>query len=261
MARIRNIKPTFFASEDIAALTFRARLTFIGLWTQADDEGRLKANPKIIKGAIWPLDDDVNADDVAQDLDELERGQRIRRYDVDGVTYLEVQGWAHQKPNKPTPSRLPSPPWATATNTPDPDPARPAPRPVQDKARSTTGTVRDESRGEREGGEGKGRGRGARGTAPAVHSGATAPPPPAAPPAQTCPDHPAGTTEPCRACGDARRAYQARQATTITAVPPPLAVLATTPRCDAHGAELGRCALCRASAGARAAPRAAAATA
>lgn len=49
MARIRTIKPSFFRSEDVAALPLRARLLWIGLWTQCDDQGRTKDNKQLIK--------------------------------------------------------------------------------------------------------------------------------------------------------------------------------------------------------------------
>ncbi len=39
--RIRQIKPDFFSDPDVARLPIRARLTYIGLWTIADDAGWL----------------------------------------------------------------------------------------------------------------------------------------------------------------------------------------------------------------------------
>lgn len=110
MARIRTIKPSFFTSEDVAELSFRARLTWIGLWTHCDDEGRAKDNVKLIKAAVWPLDD-VSFEDVEADLAELAERGRIVRYEVDGRRYLEVVNWrAHQKINRPSPSKFPPPP-------------------------------------------------------------------------------------------------------------------------------------------------------
>ncbi|GAA3699002.1 hypothetical protein GCM10022377_10010 [Zhihengliuella alba] len=110
MARIRTIKPEFFQSEDVAALSYRARLTWIGLWVYADDAGRHKDSPRLIKGSIWPLEDNVLSEDVDQDLEELERAGRIVRYEVDGKRFLEVTNWeSHQRIAKPTPSKLPAP--------------------------------------------------------------------------------------------------------------------------------------------------------
>ena len=66
MARIRSIKPEFFTSLTIADLTVEQRLTFIGLWTHVDDEGRCVDDSRLIKAAIWPLDDRTAA--VGQDI-------------------------------------------------------------------------------------------------------------------------------------------------------------------------------------------------
>ncbi len=111
MARIRTIKPDFFQSEDVAELSYRSRLTWIGLWTHVDDEGRCKANPRLIKGALWPLEDDVTAKHVRQDLDELQANGKLVIYPVDGEDYLQILNWLkHQKISRPTPSKLPEMP-------------------------------------------------------------------------------------------------------------------------------------------------------
>ena len=110
MARIRTIKPDFFRSDDVAQLSYRARLTWVGLWTYVDDEGRGKDNARIIKGDLWPLEDDVTHKDVERDLNELTKAGRIRRYEVDGEKYLLILKWTdHQRIAKPTASKLPPP--------------------------------------------------------------------------------------------------------------------------------------------------------
>lgn len=110
MARIRTIKPDFFQSEAVARLSFLAALTWIGLWTQSDDAGKFRDSPRVIKGVLWSLRDDVTLKDVEAALDELANEARIVRYEVDGKRYLQVTNWAeHQKISKPTPSRLPNP--------------------------------------------------------------------------------------------------------------------------------------------------------
>lgn len=110
MARIRSIKPDFFTSPDIAALSIPARMTFVGLWTYCDDSGRGYDDPRLVKAAVWPLDDDRTITDVAADLKELTKRGQIRRYRVDGRAYLQVCNWQHQKISHPTPSKLPPPP-------------------------------------------------------------------------------------------------------------------------------------------------------
>lgn len=56
MARIRTIKPEFFTSEDIVALSPMARLYYIALWCEADKEGRLPWKPRTMKLRYFPAD-------------------------------------------------------------------------------------------------------------------------------------------------------------------------------------------------------------
>lgn len=108
MARIRTIKPEFFTSLTIADLPLTARLTFIGLWTQSDDQGRSVADARLIKAAIWPLDDRTTAD-VELDLKILTEASLIAHYKVGNRRYFQVRGWAeHQKINRPSTSKLPA---------------------------------------------------------------------------------------------------------------------------------------------------------
>jgi len=110
MPRIRTIKPEFFTSLTIADLPITARLTFIGLWTHCDDEGRCVDDARLIKAAVWPLDDRTAAE-VEEDLKAIAHKSLIIRYEVDGRRYLAVRNWReHQRVNRPTPSRIPPPP-------------------------------------------------------------------------------------------------------------------------------------------------------
>lgn len=110
MARIRTIKPDFFQSEDVAVLSYRARLTWIGLWTHVDDEGRCKANPRLIKGALWPLEDDVSSKDVSTDIDELERNGKLVIYESQGEEFIQILNWLkHQRISRPSQSKFPAP--------------------------------------------------------------------------------------------------------------------------------------------------------
>ncbi len=110
MARIRTIKPEFFTSLTVASLSLEARLTFIGLWTHVDDEGRCVDDARLIKAAVWPLDDRL-AGDVELDLKALTESSLILRYKVGERSFLAVRTWReHQRINRPTPSRIPPPP-------------------------------------------------------------------------------------------------------------------------------------------------------
>lgn len=110
MARIRTIKPGFFRSHDVTPLSYRARLTWIGLWTYVDDEGRGKDDPRIIKGDLWILEDDVTWQDVERDLTELSVRAHVVRYEDSGRRYLAIPAWLdHQVISRPTPSKFPAP--------------------------------------------------------------------------------------------------------------------------------------------------------
>lgn len=178
MARIRSIKPSFFKSDDVSALPLRARLTWIGLWTQCDDQGRTKDHARLIKADVWPLDD-VSIRDIEDDLETLAAHGRIVRYEVDGQRYLEITNWrVHQAIQKPTPSRIPPPPngVAPAAEVPRSGAAEPRDTGRADNSSNATGALQEDSGSptsgkgkERKGREGKGR------------AGARDQPPPATP--------------------------------------------------------------------------------
>jgi hypothetical protein len=112
MARIRSIKPDFWKSEAIAAHTFRARLTFIGLWSYVDDNGVGLDNPKLIAAELFALEDDPREAlaNVREDLASLHEAGRIVRYTVGERSYLAIKNWReHQKIDKPGKPRYPEP--------------------------------------------------------------------------------------------------------------------------------------------------------
>ena len=97
MARARNIKPGFFVNDDLADCEPLARLLFIGLWTIADAEGRLKDRPRQIKAQILPYDE-CDTDSL---LINLEQSRFIQRYSIQGQPVIQVVNFAkHQNPHK-----------------------------------------------------------------------------------------------------------------------------------------------------------------
>jgi hypothetical protein len=107
VARIRTIKPEFPHSESMGRVSRDARLTFIELWTIADDSGRLRGNSRMLASLLFPYDDDAPGL-IDTWLAELEASASIQRYQVDGASYIQICNWlSHQKIDKPTPSKLP----------------------------------------------------------------------------------------------------------------------------------------------------------
>lgn len=88
--RIRQVKPEFWASLDIARLPRLTRLHFIALWNYADDDGRAIDDHRLIKSMCFPLDDDVDGTEIEAHQVVLEREGRIVRYEVDGRRYFEI---------------------------------------------------------------------------------------------------------------------------------------------------------------------------
>ena len=110
MARIRTVKPEFWGHWKTARVSRDARLLFLGLLNEADDEGRLLGSPKAVAGAVFPNDDDVTPKHVERWVDELESVCLAHRYEVEGIRYIVLPGFTeHQKVSHPTPSRLPCP--------------------------------------------------------------------------------------------------------------------------------------------------------
>ncbi|MET9550584.1 hypothetical protein ABZY36_35565 [Streptomyces sp. NPDC006627] len=111
MPRIRSIKPEFFTSLTIADLSLSARLTFIGLWTYVDDNGVGPADPRLIRAAVWPLEE---APDILQrtreDLQSLQEARLITLYEASGKPLVAVNSWnEHQKVSHPRKPRFPTP--------------------------------------------------------------------------------------------------------------------------------------------------------
>jgi hypothetical protein len=108
MARTRLIKPGFFSNDLLAECDPLARLLFAGLWTIVDRDGRMVDRRARIKAQLLPYDD-CSIDAL---LGQLVARGFVQVYAVDGVSYLQVTGFAkHQNPHKKEASEnLPEPP-------------------------------------------------------------------------------------------------------------------------------------------------------
>src|SRR5690606_18570742 len=87
-----------------------ARLLFMGLISQSDDEGRLNGHPALIRSLIFPYDHQISVDDVEEWLTLLAADERklIIRYEVDYQKYIWIPNFKkHQTINKPQKSKLP----------------------------------------------------------------------------------------------------------------------------------------------------------
>jgi len=152
MARIRTVKPSFFSSLTVSTLPVTARLTFIGLWTYVDDEGRGLDEPRLVKAAVWPLDDKHTASKVEADLTRLADAGLIHRYTISDKHFLQIRSWnEHQRISHPATSDYPPPPEDSG-GTPEDSANTP------EELRNTPEPLRPEGKGKERNREGKGRG-------------------------------------------------------------------------------------------------------
>ncbi len=100
MARIRTVKPEFWTSEQIMELSRDSRLLFIGMWNFCDDGGNHPASYKRLKAEVFPADD-ITAEDIRLLVDEWVSNDLVTVYEVNEKSYWHVNGWHHQKIDKP----------------------------------------------------------------------------------------------------------------------------------------------------------------
>lgn len=113
MARIRTIKPEFWRSPDIMALSYFQRLLFIGLWNLADDYGRGHYDPSAIAADLFLTEYSLNPHGVLTDVScafaEYEKRDMVTVYHVKNRDYFQIENWSsHQKPNRASKPKIPA---------------------------------------------------------------------------------------------------------------------------------------------------------
>lgn len=111
MARKRMISPEIWASSSFAELSDFAKIVFIGLISNADDEGKGESDSALLKSTLFPRDEKKRAADVKSALSEIARSTSTLFYSVEGKNYYVLTKWkVYQKLDRPTPSKIPDPP-------------------------------------------------------------------------------------------------------------------------------------------------------
>ncbi len=111
MARKRMISPEIWESQDFSGLSDVAKIVFISLFSHADDEGRGKADPTFVKNTTFPYDEGRRVADIKSALSEIARSMSVQFYSVNGIEYYFMKSWERwQKVEKPSKSKIPSPP-------------------------------------------------------------------------------------------------------------------------------------------------------
>jgi len=112
MASKRMIHYELWEDEDFGSLSPNAKILFIGCISQADDEGRLKANDNYLRGRIF-MYNDISLKKISELLDEInDKLSNFTLYKVDGKKYIQFDKWTkYQKlrPERITSSEIPLP--------------------------------------------------------------------------------------------------------------------------------------------------------
>lgn len=189
-ARIRSIKPEIRTSEKVSSWPIPLRYFWVLLWGYADDHGRGRDNPRLIRADSFPLDDAISLDQIEEWMAALASAGVVDRYEVGGGRYFSIRNWReHQKPSHPSRSVIPCIHGIVVQGGCDSHEALPK---DSGEPREGLRTVSGEPPSR------AGRWSGERGAGDAAE---------AAPP-RNCPRHPDGTDAPCGACREARLKHE-----------------------------------------------------
>ena len=109
--KARTVKAILWRDRALARCSLPARYLFVGLIGHADDQGRMDADPRLVRSLIFPYDENVTVEDVERGLAALAEAGVIVRYEVDGDPYLALPAWnRYQRIRGAEPSRVPPPP-------------------------------------------------------------------------------------------------------------------------------------------------------
>ena len=111
MARIRTIRPEFWESEKVGRLSPLARLTFVGLISLADDEGRGRGSHSFLLGRLHPYGG-VSLAEIGAAASEIDDAGLVQWYKtVDGCEFYTLPGFKdNQYIERPSKSKIPAPP-------------------------------------------------------------------------------------------------------------------------------------------------------
>jgi len=92
MARKRSIDPHIWEDPGFNSLEIPARLIFIGMISNADDEGYIRADAGSIKRLIFGFDN-ISKEEVQKYLDQIKKLKTVHFYEIDGEEYAHFVKW------------------------------------------------------------------------------------------------------------------------------------------------------------------------
>jgi hypothetical protein len=107
----RLVTSDLFRNDKLAELDYGGRLFFVGLITNADDDGRLKGALKFLKATIFPYDS-ITLEQIKKYRQKCHDLGVIYSYSVNGIEVIALTGWLeHQviRSDRYKESKLPPP--------------------------------------------------------------------------------------------------------------------------------------------------------
>ena len=122
------LSPDIWTDEGFMALGPRGRLLWIGMISNADDDGRGGASARTLRAKVFPGDDMTEAD-VLTLRAEVSEHMRVTVYSAEGVECYQLERWGNHQSIKdkrastiPPPDASPTPPRNTPDSSPGPSP-------------------------------------------------------------------------------------------------------------------------------------------
>ena len=92
-AKGRLLPSSLSRNQAYSALPLRAKILYPLIMANADDQGRLIAEPQMVKWDICPNVAEITRDDIGEVLAAMEEQELIRVYDAGGVRALQLLSW------------------------------------------------------------------------------------------------------------------------------------------------------------------------
>lgn len=97
----RYLREAYIESESVSSLSWQAEVTWTRLIVTVDDWGRCDANVKLLRPKLFPLRlDRVREAELQRWLAECEAAGLLRRYEVNGKSYLQMTKWERGRAEK-----------------------------------------------------------------------------------------------------------------------------------------------------------------
>jgi hypothetical protein len=108
-AQRRMISSALWSDLDFVSLTPVARLLWLALISNADDQGRLQGHPALVRSVCFPAED-MSLDAINDKLKAIERMGWIILYESSDKQYIQIaKWWKHQTMTWAQPSQYPAP--------------------------------------------------------------------------------------------------------------------------------------------------------